>query len=379
MNDNEYAPLVERINSTPYMGYYTITGGGTRFASTFLECGGGSATILGINIPYNQSVLDDFLADRNQPEKYVSEDSAIKIAKQSFEEAQHATLATNVDVFGIGVTVSLAKNVPERPERQHHIYLAGIKKDRTVITSIVLNQSRTRGHEEKIVEREIFKLTARLLEVEFDLPDYFGLDFRKQGETQTVIDVPIHMHDDNWSYDHSHDNEVVDAYFAGSFNPIHDGHRYIKQFVKEKLGLNVVYELSIKNVEKNVIDIEDLEKRLKEIGEWTTVTNCATFNEKIKTLSNFTPHDYIIGYDTFERIVSLQYNTIDDMKNWSEKGVKFIVIPRYQKTWKDAFENLDNETKEIAEKLIVEDYQKEVDNIHLPHSSTEIRTNENEK
>jgi nicotinic acid mononucleotide adenylyltransferase len=379
MNDNEYAPLVERINSTPYMGYYTITGGGTRFASTFLECGGGSATILGINIPYNQSVLDDFLADRNQPEKYVSEDSAIKIAKQSFEEAQHATLATNVDVFGIGVTVSLAKNVPERPERQHHIYLAGIKKDRTVITSIVLNQSRTRGHEEKIVEREIFKLTARLLEVEFDLPDYFGLDFRKQGETQTVIDVPIHMDGDNWAYDHSYDNEVVDAYFAGSFNPIHDGHRYIKQFVKEKLGLNVVYELSIKNVEKNVIDIEDLEKRLKEIGEWTTVTNCATFNEKIKTLSNFAPHDYIIGYDTFERIVSLQYNTIDDMKNWSEKGVKFIVIPRYQKTWKDAFENLDNETKEIAEKLIVEDYQKEVDNIHLPHSSTEIRTNENEK
>jgi nicotinic acid mononucleotide adenylyltransferase len=377
MNE-QYEPLVARINATPYMGYYAIAGGGTRFVPEFLECGGGSATILGVNIPYNQGLFDEFVfnahADYGTPFKYVSEEAAIALANASYEKR------TTEKGFGIGVTVSLAKGGPEREGREHMIFIAGVREGKTVIQTTTLQQGRSRVDEESLVVWNIFKVTAELLDVEFGLSDHFGMEVRREGEETKTRIIPTLVGTDTWHYHDNHECEVTaqallekdtTAIFPGSFNPIHEGHRVIKEFVEEKLGLDVVYELSVVNVEKDEVHHTEVEKRLQEIGEHTLVTNAASFNEKIEM---YYGGIFVVGVDTFERIISLKYNTMADMLKWVEKCVKFIVIPRDGKTVWDVF--TDSDFKEIIEALIDKEHQKLVDEIDHPISSTEIRNEE---
>ena len=93
---------------------------------------------------------------------------------------------------------------------------------------------------------------------------------------------------------------------SGSFNPIHEGHRRLAQVSGKLLKLPYFFELSISNVDKNVIPYKELCRRLdqfKGIGN-IFITNARTFLEKSKIFENTV---FAVGYDTAVRLFDKNY------------------------------------------------------------------------
>src|SRR5437879_5888957 len=70
--------------------------------------------------------------------------------------------------------------------------------------------------------------------------------------------------------------------FPGSFNPLHHGHSTLAEVVAERLGLPVAFELSIANVDKPELTLEEVNRRLEQFhGRHAIyVSRAATFRAK---------------------------------------------------------------------------------------------------
>ena len=91
---------------------------------------------------------------------------------------------------------------------------------------------------------------------------------------------------------------------AGSFRPLHSGHRGLLQAGWEITGqtLTPCFEISIDNVEKPEIAASDLISRLKQFqgdDDIVIITRAATFLEKARLMPGTT---FVVGYDTAVRL-----------------------------------------------------------------------------
>ncbi len=122
------------------------------------------------------------------------------------------------------------------------------------------------------------------------------------------------------------------AIFPGAFNPIHDGHRRLRQAAAVFLGCPVFYELSICNVEKPKLDASEVHQRLRQISDsHVLLTNAAMFSDKADL---FPACWFVVGFDTAERILNpVYYDTGEQRRNQSLRdlrsaNVKFLVAGR---------------------------------------------------
>ena len=125
---------------------------------------------------------------------------------------------------------------------------------------------------------------------------------------------------------------------AGSFNPLHDGHRSMLSVASRIVNRPAYYEISIVNVDKPVLPRVELEKRTAQIasdGSSLIVTRAPRFTEKSSILPGAT---FIIGFDTYIRLMDKQYypdhlagsgsaveNSLDLIQ---ENGCRFVVAGR---------------------------------------------------
>lgn len=94
--------------------------------------------------------------------------------------------------------------------------------------------------------------------------------------------------------------------FPGSFNPSHEGHRAIAEYVATESGTTVEYELSIENVDKPGLEFAEVLRRLFQFtgDDPIWLTGQATFAGKAALFPETT---FVVGVDTIIRMADSQY------------------------------------------------------------------------
>ncbi len=127
---------------------------------------------------------------------------------------------------------------------------------------------------------------------------------------------------------------------AGSFRPLHRGHRALLKAGWEITGerLNPCFEISIRNVEKPEIATSDLARRLEQFqcpDDTIVITRAATFVEKARLLPGAT---FAIGYDTAVRLFDDRFYdssdsgspTVAALNELRSLGSSFVVGGRHE-------------------------------------------------
>lgn len=115
----------------------------------------------------------------------------------------------------------------------------------------------------------------------------------------------------------------------GSFNPLHMGHEGLLRAAEKASERNCIFELSVSNVDKPPLDIDEVERRISQLnGRYCAVLTCApTFAEKAEL---FPDAWFAMGYDTVVRLVSPAYHKDVPamLGRFRELGTRFVVAGR---------------------------------------------------
>ncbi|NQW20563.1 MAG: hypothetical protein HQ477_07570 [Chloroflexi bacterium] len=125
---------------------------------------------------------------------------------------------------------------------------------------------------------------------------------------------------------------------AGSFNPLHNGHRRMLAAAAKIVDRPAFFEISILNVDKPMLprlELEDRVTRIASDGYALIITRSPRFTEKSSILLGST---FVIGFDTYIRLMDKRYypdhvvgmhssieNSLDMIH---ENGCRFIVAGR---------------------------------------------------
>ena len=122
--------------------------------------------------------------------------------------------------------------------------------------------------------------------------------------------------------------------FPGAFNPLHAGHRQMAKLAKRIVGVEAHFELSVNNVDKAPLELEEIAARVAQFDEpmhlWLTCL--PTFLEKAE---HFPETTFIVGADTIVRISDARYYDDEQSRERAserigELGCRFLVFGRLQ-------------------------------------------------
>lgn len=345
----------------------SMAGGGFEVVGEISKFGGSSASLIDVYINQSMEKTQEFLGYK--PEKFVGLDITKKLANKTYLNAL-SVKKYNPDInlnniFAVSSNCTLRKVPEERDGRLHSMHVVIQTNEMTITHSLEYTNSNEifrglsgeeiRRREEKIVSNMvingILKGCGLDLEITLDnnvphLNNYVVKNessLHKINQQNVVSDFitnqsPVmffKLGGEKIESSNSIQHEIKSIY-PGSFNPIHDGHIEVINKYEEEHGNRPVIELSFTNVDKPSIDLLELEKRLKYMHEnleketYVAVTKHPMLRDKINLFGSC---DYIVGYDTAERLYNLKYyKDHDDMNTFFdfiiEKEIGLVIASR---------------------------------------------------
>ena len=313
-----------------------VSGAGSQAIAWLLGVAGASRTLLEVVVPYGRESMLDFLGF--EPEQFVSESTARSMARAAFRRAGRLR-EKDVPLLGLACTATIATDRPKRGE--HRCYVATWDDSEWTAYSLRLDKGRwDRDGEEEVVSKLVVQALARACGFEEDLD--LGLtsadviEIRRKahldplerllsGEAVTVtVSADGRM---------TVDEPVRGALLPGSFNPLHQGHEALARAASEILGNEVMFELSVTNVDKPPLTVEEIRDRLSQFRDEANVvlTRADTYQKKAPLFPGCT---FIIGWDTAVRLVAPRYYGGDESamvtalaEIWA-LGCRFLVAGR---------------------------------------------------
>ena len=285
------AQPIQAIHATPRRGVFAVTGGGSLLLSQLLAVPGASATVLEAHIPYAERALREFL--NAEPEQACSARTARALAMRCLVRAR----ALGGD-FGFAITASLATNRPKRGRHRAHVAFHDAERLRAWEFGLDGDAPSAYGREQRAREEQrlaAFALRALAFSLgAADEPEIVG-DLALGGPYAPVVLA-----------ERSHYPErPFKALLPGAFNPLHDGHRAMREDAARRLGVAVHFELCVVNVDKPPLDYFELNRRLGQFREAeVVVTSTPTFVAKAKALGDVA---FVVGVDTLRRVAEPRY------------------------------------------------------------------------
>ena len=330
--------VLERLQASPFRVVVISTGGGAQGISWLCKLPGSSQTLLETNVPYGQAALARRVG--YSPEKFVSHELAEALAHQAYERAR---ILAPYDSFllGVGSTASLATLHPKRGE--HRVVVAVRDSQKITTYDLILSKGlRDRAGEDTVASLLLIQALARAAGIQesinLNLADGEGIDSLEnpcssaltrliEGEIKVVLVQP----DGRWLTT----CPKVEALLPGAFNPWHEGHLGLAHAADEILHGNVLFELSIINIDKPPLREPEIRRRLEQFAwrENIILTWAPTFRDKAELFPGCT---FVVGSDTAERIVSERYYE-NSQAMWSalteirDLGCRFLVAARFHR------------------------------------------------
>jgi hypothetical protein len=244
-------------------------------------------------------------------------------------------------VVGLACTATIATDRPKRGA--HRCYVAAWDDSGTASYNLRLAKGhRDRAGEEELVSRLLIHALAEACGVEPGLLP--GLSDADDLSIKHVI------HPDPLKRLLAGDADTVTlgpdgrmtahgaspaALLSGSFGPLHRGHEELARIAAEILGVDVVFELSVTNVDKPPLAEAEIRRRLNQFAgrESVVLTRAETFHKKADLFPGCT---FVIGWDTAVRLVVSQYYGGDEsemllaLARISAAGCRFLVAGRQE-------------------------------------------------
>jgi nicotinic acid mononucleotide adenylyltransferase len=300
--------LIQRLHEATWRYVLAMTGGGTRALAWLLSVPGGSRTILEAIVPYDAAALTDFL--RQEPEQFCSTATSEAMACRAYERA--GWLAPAQPVAGVACTASLATDRPKQGD--HRIHVTVCTSERIATWSLTLSKgARDRDGEEEVVARVLLNALAEA----FGLPDRVDMGLLPGEAPETTGTSPSSpllalMRGEVQAACCETDGrctataERPTVLLSGAFNPVHQGHWGLAAAASKLTGAEVAFELSVTNVDKPPLTLDDVRRRLTQFAGRAPVwlTRAPTFAEKAAL---FPRAVFVVGADTAERIVAPRY------------------------------------------------------------------------
>ncbi len=283
---------IAKFHASEWQGVLYTTGGGSLFLSDLLTVSGASGTVLDARVPYATTALADVVG--STPEQACSSRTARMLAMRAFLDAKGLSDETNL--FGLGLTASLATNRRKRGELR--AYVAVQTASRTQCTKIRFTTETSRMEQER------------------QLSD---IAFEKLCVAVGVDDKPMHDEWDSFCIASQEVRGLLEeklcfvgtpktAFLPGAFDPIHEGHLRMKEVAERTLGVPVQYELCVRNVDKVPLDFLEIESRRSQFNaEDLIISNAPRFVDKARLFAPRGNATFVMGADTLRRLVDPDY------------------------------------------------------------------------